>query len=435
MLLATTVELFDGLVARGIPGQGRLAEIADTAKYDATHVHADLLVVGAGPAGLAAALTRGPRRARGWCSSTSRAKPAAPCSGSTDTIDGAPALDWVAAAVAELATYPGCAAPAAHHRVRPLRRRLRPRAAAAHRPSRRRGPRGAQPPAGVADPRPARPRRRRRARASRRVHRQRPPGHHARARRPHLPAPLRCQGRRAGRRVHHQRQRVRGRVRPARRRVSGSTRSSTPATECTRTLARECDARGITIRTGVGGVAAPAATAGSATPSSPSAETPVPQFPSPATSLLVSGGWNPAVHLFSQVRGKLRYDETLGAFVPGEDLDGVSVAGSAHGVFDLAGCLRDGQAAGQSIMRDLGFTVADRTIDPEPAPAIEQSTARWCCGGCRTSPVRTPSSSTCSATRRSPTWPARSAQACARWSTSSATPPSAPRTIRARRPG
>ena len=34
MLLATTVELFDGLVARGIPGQGRLAEIADTAKYD-----------------------------------------------------------------------------------------------------------------------------------------------------------------------------------------------------------------------------------------------------------------------------------------------------------------------------------------------------------------------------------------------------------------
>ena len=29
--------------------------------------------------------------------------------------------------------------------------------------------------------------------------------------------------------------------------------------------------------------------------------------------LLVSGGWNPAVHLFSQVRGKLRYDDALGA--------------------------------------------------------------------------------------------------------------------------
>ncbi|MGB3485366.1 MAG: (2Fe-2S)-binding protein, partial [Mycobacterium sp.] len=50
MLLATTIELFDGLVARGIPGQGRLAEVADTARYDATHVHTDVLVVGAGPA-------------------------------------------------------------------------------------------------------------------------------------------------------------------------------------------------------------------------------------------------------------------------------------------------------------------------------------------------------------------------------------------------
>ena len=36
--------------------------------------------------------------------------------------------------------------------------------------------------------------------------------------------------------------------------------------------------------------------------------------------LLVSGGWNPAVHLFSQARGKLRYDDALGAFVPGEPL-------------------------------------------------------------------------------------------------------------------
>ena len=57
--------------------------------------------------------------------------------------------------------------------------------------------------------------------------------------------------------------------------------------------------------------------------------------------LLVGGGWNPAVHLFSQVRGKLRYDDALGAFVPGEPLDGVSVVGAANGVFDLPGCLRE----------------------------------------------------------------------------------------------
>ena len=34
--------------------------------------------------------------------------------------------------------------------------------------------------------------------------------------------------------------------------------------------------------------------------------------------LLVSGGWNPAVHLFSQAGGTLRYDAALGAFVPDE---------------------------------------------------------------------------------------------------------------------
>ena len=44
------------------------------------------------------------------------------------------------------------------------------------------------------------------------------PGIMLAARRPHLPAPLRRQGRRAGGRVHHQRQRLRRRDRPARRR-------------------------------------------------------------------------------------------------------------------------------------------------------------------------------------------------------------------------
>ncbi|MFF5287878.1 2Fe-2S iron-sulfur cluster-binding protein [Paractinoplanes globisporus] len=55
MLPATTVELYDGLVARGLGGRGRLADRPDPARYDAIHAHCDVLVVGAGPAGLAAA--------------------------------------------------------------------------------------------------------------------------------------------------------------------------------------------------------------------------------------------------------------------------------------------------------------------------------------------------------------------------------------------
>jgi sarcosine oxidase subunit alpha len=90
--------------------------------------------------------------------------------------------------------------------------------------------------------------------------------------------------------------------------------------------------------------------------------------------LLVSGGWNPAVHLFSQARGRLRHDDGLGAFVPGETLPGTSVAGSAAGVFDLDGCLRDGARGALGALAELGIDargatpppVADR--DPERTP-------------------------------------------------------------------
>jgi hypothetical protein len=66
--------------------------------------------------------------------------------------------------------------------------------------------------------------------------------------------------------------------------------------------------------------------------------------------LLVSGGWNPAMHLFSQARGQLRYDEGLGAFLPGQELDGLSITGAAAGVFDLAGCLASGQQAARTAL-------------------------------------------------------------------------------------
>ena len=125
-------------------------------------------------------------------------------------------MDWVADAVAELATHPGGASSAAHHRLRSLRRRLRPCAATPYRSSRRRSTRRRQQATGVADPRAPHRGRRGRPRKARGVRRQRPAGHHARPRRADVPAPLRCQGRRARRRLHHQRQRVPGGVRPAR---------------------------------------------------------------------------------------------------------------------------------------------------------------------------------------------------------------------------
>jgi len=55
MLTATTVELHDGLVAHPLRGQGWLAPDPDPARYDAVWAHCEVLVVGAGPAGIAAA--------------------------------------------------------------------------------------------------------------------------------------------------------------------------------------------------------------------------------------------------------------------------------------------------------------------------------------------------------------------------------------------
>ena len=62
--------------------------------------------------------------------------------------------------------------------------------------------------------------------------------------------------------------------------------------------------------------------------------------------LAVSGGWSPAVHLFSQARGRLRYDDAIAAFVPDASPLPVFPAGAANGCFDLAAALTEGHNAG-----------------------------------------------------------------------------------------
>jgi sarcosine oxidase, subunit alpha len=62
--------------------------------------------------------------------------------------------------------------------------------------------------------------------------------------------------------------------------------------------------------------------------------------------VLMSGGFAPSVHLFSQSRGKLAWDEELLAFVPAEPAERVRAAGACRGVLDLDACVEDGMAAG-----------------------------------------------------------------------------------------
>jgi sarcosine oxidase subunit alpha len=95
-------------------------------------------------------------------------------------------------------------------------------------------------------------------------------------------------------------------------------------------------------------------------------------------ALLVSGGWNPAVHLFSQVGGALRYDAALGAFVPDEPPSNVSVAGAANGVMGLAACLRQGQSAAVTALAGLGIDVGEvATLPAAPSDASTAGLVLW----------------------------------------------------------
>jgi len=67
-------------------------------------------------------------------------------------------------------------------------------------------------------------------------------------------------------------------------------------------------------------------------------------------SLLVSGGWNPNVALFAQSRGRLAFDDDLAAFVPGDPEQATEAAGAAAGRFGIEAAMRDGiDAAGRAL--------------------------------------------------------------------------------------
>ena len=74
-----------------------------------------------------------------------------------------------------------------------------------------------------------------------------------------------------------------------------------------------------------------------------------------ADGLAVSGGWNPSVGLTSQHRGRPKWRDDIAAFVPDGAPAGMSAAGSANGAFSLAACLSEGHAAGATAAADLGF--------------------------------------------------------------------------------
>jgi sarcosine oxidase subunit alpha len=372
MLRATEVELFDGLVAEGLDGRGRLSPEPDRALYDRMYVHCDVLVVGAGPAGLAAADAAARTDARVLLVDA-QPEPGGSLLATREELDGAPAADWTAGVLDRLAAAPET--------------RVLTRATAigyydanyvviAERRTDHLGP--AAPP----------------------ISRQRL--WHVRARRVVLATgaherPLVFAGNdRPGIMLAGAARTYRTRwgVAPGRTATVFTTNDSAYAAACDLadagvTIAAIVDARrdptgahverardrGIPVLDGRAVVATTgeqrleAVDVMALDDADALAGEPL---RIPCDLLAVSGGWNPAVHLFSQSRGRLRYDPGRVCFVPDEAAQAQRSAGACAGTFALADCLAEGAAAGAEAAWLSGFGSGEAPPMPTAKAVAEQ---------------------------------------------------------------
>ena len=98
-------------------------------------------------------------------------------------------------------------------------------------------------------------------------------------------------------------------------------------------------------------------------------------------ALGMAGGWNPNVHLTCHQRGRPVWDEAIAAFVPGGDLPpGMTVAGAANGKLSTHGALSEGAAAAVEAGADLGYATNAELPEAEDAPVAQ--TPFWYVKGC-----------------------------------------------------
>lgn len=93
-----------------------------------------------------------------------------------------------------------------------------------------------------------------------------------------------------------------------------------------------------------------------------------------ADAVLVAGGWTPNINLASQAGGKPVFDADLQAFLPGEPRANVSFTscGAAAGVFDLQDALASGMEAGRQAVEKAGrkpLTAPPPSVEP-PSPDV-----------------------------------------------------------------
>ncbi|MCA3555324.1 sarcosine oxidase subunit alpha family protein [Aestuariivirga sp.] len=87
-----------------------------------------------------------------------------------------------------------------------------------------------------------------------------------------------------------------------------------------------------------------------------------------ADFVAMSGGWNPALHLWCHNGGKIRFDEKLQAFRPGEHHDKVTAVGAANGHFALHQILEEAYRAGSRLAGSGNVHPVPTAVQAEERP-------------------------------------------------------------------
>ncbi len=97
----------------------------------------------------------------------------------------------------------------------------------------------------------------------------------------------------------------------------------------------------------------------------------------PVDLLMVAGGWNPAVHLASMSGATLAWDDGLHGFIPGRPAQRERSAGACRGVNGIAAAAADGAAAGRDAAIAAGFAAAPEAPLPDATAPDHRPQPVW----------------------------------------------------------
>ena len=84
-------------------------------------------------------------------------------------------------------------------------------------------------------------------------------------------------------------------------------------------------------------------------------------------AVLMSGGWTPSLHLFSHTKGSLAWDDDLTTFVPERTPEDCMIAGASRGLWGIGAALTDGAEKGRAVAAALGKdgAVAEYSVEAD----------------------------------------------------------------------